>query len=71
MYKNLRKSQHGFFSSAKDVLKYYPSFSIEENKHGLMVLKIDGNFVASVNRSELEDAVIYFGNRQVIRDNKQ
>jgi hypothetical protein len=35
-----------------------------------MVFKIDGNFVASVTPSELEDALIYFGNRQVIRDNK-
>ena len=71
MYKSLRKSQHSFFSSAKAVLKYYPSFSVEENNHGLMVLKIGGKFVASVNRSEFEDAVVYFGNRQVIRDNKQ
>lgn len=70
MYKNLRKSQHSFFSSVKDVLMYYPSFSVEENRHGLMVLKIDGNFLASVTPSELEDAVMYFGNRQVIRDNK-
>lgn len=71
MYKSLLKSQHGFFSSAKGVLKYYTGFSIEENIHGMMVLKINGNFAASVNPSELEDAVIYFGNRQVIRDNKQ
>lgn len=71
MYKSLRKSQHAFFSSAKDVLTYYPCFSIEENTHGLMVLKINGNFVASVNHGEMEDAVIYYGNRQVIRDNKQ
>ena len=71
MYKSLRKSQHSFFSSAKDVLKYYPGFSIEENNHGLMVFKIDGNFVASVNPGELEDALIYYGNRQVIRDNKK
>ena len=67
LYAHFRKYQHGFFSSAEDVLKFHKSVTVEKNIHGLHVLRVNGSFQASFTDSEYEDAVIYYGNKETIK----
>lgn len=68
MYKLMRKSQNGFYSTAADVLKHQPDFVVYSNAKGLYVLEIEGKFKASFHPNEYEDAIIFYGNQKVQRD---
>ena len=67
IYKTLMKHQHSFFSSMSDVLEHHKNFTVKEDAAGLSVLYIDGQFVASCNRDDTEDMVLYHGNRETQR----
>lgn len=68
MYKLMRKSQNGFYSTAADVLKHQKSFKVYSNSKGLYVLEDEKGFRASFRPNEYEDAIIFYGNQKVQRD---
>lgn len=67
IYKTMMKHQNSFFSNMGDVLKHHKNFTVKENAAGLSVLCIAGRFVASCNGDEVEDMVLYYGNRETQR----
>ena len=52
MYKTMMKHQNAFFSDMHEVLNHHKHFTIKENATGLIVLYIDGRFVASCNAQD-------------------
>lgn len=67
MYKTMAKHQNAFFSGMHEVLNHHKNFTLKENAHGLIVLLINGKFVASCNSDDTADMVLYYGNRETQR----
>lgn len=70
MYKTMLKHQTTFFTFSDDALAFFKCrFHVSTNDHGLYVLNLDGKFVASFKPEEKDDAILYYANRQVMREN--
>ena len=70
MYKTMLKNQNTFFSFAEDAITFFKGrVHVSTNYHGLYVLKLDGKFIASFKAEEKDDAILYYANRQVMREN--
>lgn len=69
MYKAMMKNQTTFFSFPNHALEFFKGrFELTTNEHGLYVLKLDGDFIASFKPEEKEDAILYYTNRQISRE---
>lgn len=69
MYKTMLKNQTTFFSFSDDALGFFKGrFHVSTNANGLYVLKLDDKFVASFKPEEKEDAILYYANRQIMRE---
>lgn len=69
MYKTMLKNQTTFFTFAADALAFFKGrFHVSTNDHGLHVLKLDDKVVASFKPEEKDDAILYYANRQVMRE---
>lgn len=70
MYKTMLKNQTTFFTFSDDALAFFKGrFHVSTNDHGLYVLNLDGGFVASFKPEEKDDAILYYANRQIMREN--
>lgn len=70
MYKTMLKNQTTFFTFVEDALAFFKGrFQLTTNDHGLYVLNLDDKFVASFKAEDKEDAILYYANRQIMREN--
>lgn len=67
IYQTMRKHQNTFFSSVEDVLAFCKEIELKQNNAGLYYLTIDGNFKASFEESEKNDAILFYGNQLIQR----